>query len=322
MTVPFGLLIVKKPIGITSHDAVARVRNRFQWKVGHGGTLDPLATGVLPLLINDGTKLAPYMLDRDKAYRFTMKLGERTATLDREGEVIETRYVPPLTTEDIERNIKVFVGEQQQTPPMFSAVKVKGKPLYKHAHKGEEVERQARWIHIYSLDLVNFDSPSITLDVTCSKGTYIRQLALDISEALGSTAHVTALERTRSGPFDLDSAISLDALLAMTQMEAQKIIVSPTVALQFMPQIVVDEQTAKCLAQGKRISLPDDHFPEGKRMAFIDTSDRLLAIGEQTGDEIQPVKVFPHQVLQYIDAITNNNDPHNNQEKHHGNVNE
>ncbi len=323
MIPPSGLLIVHKPRGLSSHDVVAKVRRRFKWKVGHGGTLDPLATGVLPLLINEGTKLAPYMIDRDKSYRFTMKLGEYTATLDAEGEVIETRYVPPLCDEDICRNIKVFLGEQQQVPPMFSAVKVKGQPLYKSAAKGEEVERQPRWINIYSLDLVAFEAPFITLDVTCSKGTYVRQLALDIAEALGSTAHVTALERTRSGPFDLKTAVSLSDILDMDEADVESIMVRPSAALSFMAQIVVDRDIALQLFQGKRVTIPGESFPEGRPLAFLDPDDRLLAIGEPVGPEVQPVKVFPMHVQQYLDNSISNSDPHHHQEKiHHGNVNE
>jgi tRNA pseudouridine55 synthase len=212
---PSGVLVMDKPAGMTSHDVVDRVRRVFGWKkVGHAGTLDPLATGVLILLIGQATRAQERFLNDDKEYRGRMKLGIATSTHDAEGEVV-SRAEGPIAFERarIEEAFAAFRGEQRQMPPMVSAVKHKGKPLYKYARKGQEIEREARTIQIRRLEILAIEGDEIEFEVHCSKGTYVRTLAHDIGARLGVGAHLKALRRTRSGPFRAENAISLDALV-------------------------------------------------------------------------------------------------------------
>ncbi len=193
-----GILIVKKEKGCTSHDVVAKVKKITGEKVGHTGTLDPMATGVLPLLLGEGTKLSKYLIEHDKVYEVTMQLGKKTATGDIEGEVIEQKEVTStLNKKKIEQTLKIFLGKQEQTPPMYSAIKIKGKKLYEYARRGEQVEIPKREIEIYEIELksYNIQEQTITYQVHCSKGTYIRSLCEDISQKLGT---VRIPERTKT----------------------------------------------------------------------------------------------------------------------------
>lgn len=207
-----GLLIIDKPVGLTSHDVVHRVRKRSRIaRVGHTGTLDPFATGVLPLCLGRATRLAGLLTLEDKVYEATLKLGVTTSTLDLEGEVLEEKPVPEgLTVAEVERVFAPLRGEIQQRPPMYSAVKVGGKRLYEYARAGEEIERAARTVQILALELLSLDAPFLRFRVHCSKGTYVRVLAADIGEALGCGGHLTALRRTATGPFDLARAVTLE----------------------------------------------------------------------------------------------------------------
>ncbi len=319
MISPFGLLIIEKPRGITSHDVVAKIRRHTKWRVGHGGTLDPLATGVLPLLLNGATKISSYLTDREKSYEFTMKLGEATATGDAEGEIIKRSYTPPLTHQDVVRNIAVFKGAQEQIPPMFSAVKIKGSPLYRHARRGETLARAPRQIVIFALELLHMELPALSFRVSCSKGTYIRQLAVDIAAALGTVAHVTRLHRTKAGPFDVRDALPLEEALALTPEALAQHLVSPLCALTALPQVLVSPIEAQHLLHGKGIQQGVTDLPVGKRVLFTDTEEHLIAIGEQRPAHLHPLKVFPTQVERYLEATHNNNQL--NEEYHHGNVN-
>jgi tRNA pseudouridine55 synthase len=219
---PSGILIVDKPAGMTSHDVVDKLRRRFGWqKVGHAGTLDPLATGVLILLVGAATRAQSRFLNDDKEYRGRMKLGVETSTHDAEGEVTARAEGPvAFSREAIEAAVAGFRGEQRQLPPMVSAVKHKGKPLYKYARKGETIEREERAITIHRLDVVAAEGDEVELDVRCSKGTYVRTLAHDIGRKLGCGGHLVTLRRTRSGPFRVEDAVALDALLALSGAEA------------------------------------------------------------------------------------------------------
>lgn len=208
-----GILIVDKPMGMTSHDVVARVRRKFHLRrVGHAGTLDPMATGVLVILLGKATKLFPQFEGFDKAYRATLVLGMQTTTADIQGKVIQQAAYEHLGRAQVEKVLTKFVGEILQTPPMVSAIKFKGKRLYELARKGIVVERQPRLIKINRLELVHFDPPRVTIYIECSKGTYVRQLAEDIGKELGSLACVSEIERTKVGPFGIDDAVPLDDL--------------------------------------------------------------------------------------------------------------
>ena len=208
-----GIVVVNKPQGITSHDVVSVVRRKFNMKrVGHAGTLDPLATGVLIILLGKSTKLFDKFQTFDKAYRATFKLGTVTHTADIQGKVLSEKPFDSITQDKIEEVMKKFVGDIEQIPPMVSAVKVGGKRLYQLARQGIEVERQPRKIHIGLLRLVSFFSPLAEFYVECSKGTYIRQLAHDIGDFLGCGACITQIERTKVGPFLITDAVTLEDL--------------------------------------------------------------------------------------------------------------
>lgn len=208
-----GMILIDKPEGITSNRVVQVTRRLFNAnRAGHTGALDPLATGMLPVCLGEATKFSQFLLDADKSYRVTAKLGERTNTSDADGEVIETKGVPSFDASDIEQAIAPFKGEIEQVASMFSALKYEGKPLYEYARAGIEVPRKKRRITLYSIDVVDIDLPFITLDVSCSKGTYIRSFIDDLGQALGCGAHVTVLRRTAVADYPMASMISLHAL--------------------------------------------------------------------------------------------------------------
>ena len=213
-----GLLLIDKPAGITSHDVVRRVRRIYKTrKVGHGGTLDPLATGVLPVAIGDGTKILQFLLAEDKSYRATFKLGVTTDTFDSEGEILLERPIPEFTSVELEQICDRFRGEIKQLPPMFSALKKDGVPLYKLAREGKSVPRELRQITISRLDVIEFGLESVTIEVDCSKGTYIRTLIHDIGEQFGCGAHLTALRRLKSGEFSINECLTLAELQQLEQ---------------------------------------------------------------------------------------------------------
>ena len=207
-----GIFNLDKPQGMTSHDVVARVRRLTQQKrVGHAGTLDPAATGVLPVCVGQATRVAEYLSESGKAYRATIRFGVVTDTYDAEGRVLRTAPVA-LTQEDIAAVLPGFLGAQMQAPPAYSALKRGGRPLYQLARAGEEVAVEPRPIEIYALTVVSWQSPDLVLDIACGKGTYIRSLAFDLGERIGPGAHLAALVRTRSGPFALTDSVTLEAL--------------------------------------------------------------------------------------------------------------
>jgi tRNA pseudouridine55 synthase len=215
-----GLLLVDKPSGPTSHDVVDRVRRTFQLrKVGHGGTLDPMATGLLVILLGRGTKLSERIMGSDKEYEGTLRLGVSTDSQDIDGEVLEERDYREVTEEAVRAEMRARRGDLMQTPPMVSAVKKDGVPLYKLARKGRTIEREPRLIHVYAFDLLKAEFPDVAFRLRCSKGTYVRTLCAEIGEALGCGAHLAALRRTRAGALSVDEALSLERILA-TEPEA------------------------------------------------------------------------------------------------------
>jgi tRNA pseudouridine55 synthase len=218
-----GALLIDKPSGPTSHDVVDVIRRRFGIKkVGHCGTLDPNATGLLIIVLGRGTKLSEKMMSDDKVYEGTVKFGEATDSYDSDGEITATAPVPPLTLDQLNEAAATFVGDQMQMPPMVSAIKIKGVPLYKLARKGIEVEREPRLIHIYSCRFTNYEPPLGQFKVACTKGTYVRSMAHDLGQKLGCGAHLAALRRSVSGKFDVAEATGLDDLLKLTAAELEK----------------------------------------------------------------------------------------------------
>ncbi|HEX8732989.1 MAG TPA: tRNA pseudouridine(55) synthase TruB [Ktedonobacterales bacterium] len=216
-----GIFVIDKGEGMTSHDVVARVRRLARQKrVGHAGTLDPAATGVLPVLLGQATRVAEYLSESGKAYHAVIRFGIETTTYDREGEVTREASIEGLTLERITAALPAFLGEQEQLPPIYSAIKRGGKPLYALARAGEAVTVEPRRVRIDALRIIAWQPPDLTLDVECGKGTYIRSLAHDLGQRLGPGAHLAALRRTRSGPFILDQAITLEALERALESDA------------------------------------------------------------------------------------------------------
>lgn len=221
-----GVLLVDKPPGLTSHDVVDRVRRHFGFhKVGHCGTLDPMATGLLVLVLERATKIQQRLMADDKTYEGTLRLGIVTDSHDADGHIIAQRPVPPLSPADLESVLAKFRGDIWQTPPMVSAVKHSGTPLYKLARKGQVIEREPRLVHVYELLVLDFQPPDVRFRVTCTKGTYVRTLCHDIGQVLGCGGHLAELRRTRSGSFELGQALPLAQVLQLRREELVKHIV-------------------------------------------------------------------------------------------------
>jgi len=254
-----GVLLLDKPIGWTSNDALQKCKGLLRAeKGGHTGTLDPLATGLLPLCFGAATKFSQASLDADKRYRATLKLGERTASGDAEAEVIERRPVN-VTAVDVEAACARFVGALDQLPPMHSALKHEGRALYDYARQGIEIERARRRITIHRIDIVEWQSPSLVIEVVCSKGTYIRTLAEDIGAALGCGAHLSALRRTGCGGLDLGDAVTIEALSAMADSDREALLKPADLLLADWPQVELPEDEAGRFLTGlrRRVTLGD-----------------------------------------------------------------
>ena len=232
-----GVLLVDKPSEHTSHDVIARLRGKLRTKkIGHAGTLDPMATGLLIVLVGRATRVSQFIISLDKEYEGTIELGKTTDSQDADGQVMETRPVPALTEDDIRTAVKGFLGDQYQMPPMFSAIKIGGVPLYKKARKGEDVEREPRFIRVMSWDVLGFESPRIRFRLRCSKGTYVRTLAHDLGTKLGCWAHLSALRRTATDRFNVSQALTLEQIEALSIPEIQRKLIPvneavPSVAL-------------------------------------------------------------------------------------------
>jgi tRNA pseudouridine55 synthase len=218
-----GILLVDKPRDHTSHDVVARLRGKLKMKrIGHAGTLDPMATGLLVILVGKATKVSQYLVGLDKEYEGTIELGKVTDTQDADGEVMETRPVPDLTDADVLTAVKTFLGDQYQMPPMYSAIKIAGVPLYKSARKGEEIEREPRFIRVMTWEVLRFATPQIDFRLTCTKGTYVRTLAHDLGAKLGCGAHLSALRRTATDKFKVGQALTLEQIQSLTLPEIEQ----------------------------------------------------------------------------------------------------
>ncbi len=218
-----GAILINKPSGPTSHDVVDAIRRRFGIKkVGHCGTLDPNATGLLIIVLGRGTKLSEKLMGDDKVYEGAIKFGETTNSYDADGEIISTAPVPPLTLDQLNEAATVFIGDQMQTPPMVSAVKKDGVPLYKLARKGIEVAREPRLVHIYNFRFTGYREPLGQFRIACTKGTYVRSLAHELGQKLGCGAYLATLRRVTSGKFDVADAITLDEVLKLTIAELEK----------------------------------------------------------------------------------------------------
>ena len=250
-----GVLVIDKPSGMTSFDVVQRARRALKVKkVGHTGTLDPMATGVLPLCLGEATKIAQFITESTKAYDATLQLGATTDTLDADGKILEERPVPPMSAERLEQALEAFRGTFLQTPPMYSAVKVGGRRLYELARAGEEVERAAREVTVHELVLRDFSAAQVRLSVRCSKGFFVRTLAAELGEKLGCGAHLVALRRTHSGPFSLADAVPLAAILEAPQ-SAEPRVLSMERALVDLPAVTVSAAEALRVRHGGAVEV-------------------------------------------------------------------
>ena len=285
-----GILVLDKPMGISSNRALQRVKHLYNAaKAGHTGSLDPLATGVLPLCLGEATKFSQYLLDADKAYLSTFVLGTVTDTGDAEGQVLEVRDASAITESDVVAALKQFEGEIEQTPSMFSAIKQNGQPLYKLARQGLEVERKPRLIVIEELQLRAFrggDRPEIDIFMECSKGTYVRSLAEDLGRALGCGAFVSALRRTRSGPFSIEDSVAMDTLEALMdsgELPAIDALLLPAdAALGGLPLVSLSESGGFYMRQGQPVMVPN--APRGGIVRVALHSGEFLGVGEILDD--------------------------------------
>ncbi len=259
-----GVLLLDKPTGWTSNAALQKAKRLFNAaKAGHTGTLDPFASGLLPICFGQATKFSSFALHGDKAYRAVLKLGVTTTTGDIEGEVLDIRPVA-VTLDAVLQLLPRFSGPLLQTPPMYSALKHQGRPLYEYARAGIEIERPPRAITIHSLDAEKLAGDELTIAVRCSGGTYIRTLAEDIGKALGCGAHLSALRRTASGAFSLDQALSLEALESLDEAQRLAMLLAPDALVAQLPRLDVDADTARQLVHGKQPALPAGCAVRGK----------------------------------------------------------
>lgn len=290
-----GILLLDKPLGLSSNAAVQRVRRAFgRVKAGHTGSLDPLATGMLPVCLGEATKVAGYLLDGDKDYEFTMRLGARTATGDLEGEVVERCAVPADLEARIAGALPAFLGPIPQVPPMYSALKRDGQPLYRLARQGVEVEREARHVTIHALELLGVTGDEATLRVRCSKGTYVRVLAEDLARSLGSCAHLAALRRTAVAPFPAAAMVQLGALEADP---AAAMLLPPDAALPQLLAVELDESLATRLRQGQVVRSEAAAAAGPGLVRLYGPGRQFLGVGRaedpgQGGFVVKPVRIF------------------------------
>jgi tRNA pseudouridine55 synthase len=290
-----GVLLLDKPVGWTSNAALQAVKRLYRAeKAGHTGSLDPLASGLLPICLGEATKLSGWLLEADKVYRFTCRLGATTTTGDAEGEILVTRPVGPLNPERVEAALRRFTGAIQQTPPMYSALKRNGQPLYKLARQGIEVERAPREVTIHALRLLRLDSEELECELRCSKGTYVRTLAADLGEALGCGAHVTALRRIAVEPYDAARMVTLEALRERAEQglaTLDEVLLSADSALPDWPAVRVRGDAAFYLRQGQPILVP--RVPTRGWVRLYEGEERFLGIGEILDDG----RVAPRRLL-------------------------
>ncbi|MCL5982427.1 MAG: tRNA pseudouridine(55) synthase TruB [Firmicutes bacterium] len=287
-----GILNVLKPSGMTSHDVVSCVRRLTgQKRVGHTGTLDPGAAGVLPVCVGRATRAAEYVLEMDKSYRAELTLGVATDTEDASGRIVAEKSVPILDEETVRAVLVQFLGLGAQVPPMYSAVRKKGVRLYELARRGETVEREARSINIYRLELVELGRNTVMFDVTCSRGTYVRTLCTAIAEKLGTYGHMSFLLRTAVGPYLLPEAQTLAYLAELAAVgRLQEVFLPVETALQKIPALRLPAEQAERVKHGGTVSC--EGLLENALFQLFSESGELLAVARFSGDKLQPQKVF------------------------------
>lgn len=274
-----GIVLINKPLGLTSNHVLQRVKRLYcALKAGHTGSLDPLATGMLPICMGEATKFSQVLLERDKSYSAIGVLGIKTTTADAAGEVIVQVSDFSVTPTQLEQAISSFQGESIQTPSIYSALKYQGKPLYHYARKGIDVPLKSRKINIQSLKLIAFDGVKFTIDVTCSKGTYIRNLVEDIGEILGTGAYVAALHRTSISGFEKIPMVTLEMLEAMSSIERESYLLAPEYPLAHLPRLYLDETAVEHLRQGKIVDIPLSQFSEGTLLRVYTHAEKFVGL--------------------------------------------
>ena len=285
-----GIINVLKPPGMTSHDVVSFIRRTFGLKkVGHAGTLDPAAAGVLPVFLGNATRLIEYSTEAEKSYRAELTFGYATDTGDDTGKIIKTASEPCFPAVDnIAAAFKALTGEIEQVPPMYSAIKIEGVRLYELARKGVEITRPSRKVFISSIELVNMEPPAILFDVTCSKGTYIRTLCADIGEKAGCPAVMSFLVRTRVGSFTISEALTLEEISELKE----KALLPADYAIKFMPEIILDDSVAKAFGNG--LGIKQDLLPQSNFYRVYNREKVFIGIGEKnfSNNWLYPIKVF------------------------------
>lgn len=288
-----GVLLLDKPLGLSSNQALQQVKRLYQAaKAGHTGSLDPLATGLLPICLGEATKFSHFLLDADKSYRALVKLGSTTTTGDAEGEVLE-RFELAVTQEDVQRVIKQFTGPIEQVPPMYSALKHQGKALYEYARDGVDIPRVARSVTIFDIELLSFDvaSQQFEMNVLCSKGTYIRTLAEDIGHALGCGAHLTGLRRLSTAHFKLEDALTIEQLDLMSAEQRDNVLLPADSSIIDLPMVELDDDSAYYLLRGQSV------WKSGVNIAGLfriyKVNGQFLGLGELDADG----KVAPKRLL-------------------------
>lgn len=292
------VLIFNKPKGFTSQEAVTKIKKILKCKkAGHAGTLDPIATGILLVCINEATKIAPLLMELEKEYLFKAKFGISTDTYDAEGNVTKVVEDFELKKEEIEQILTKYKGEIMQTPPMYSAVKIKGTPLYSLARKGIEVERKPKKVIIHSIKIEEFNPPFVSFRVVCSKGTYVRALCNDIGEELGTGAHIVELERTRVGNFKVKQSIDLDEFRKITSSSALSLKPSSPAfltideALYFIPSVTIGDALVRKFLNGNSVKIPSGIVPAGW-VKVKDKTGKILGIGFGNGVIIKPERII------------------------------
>jgi tRNA pseudouridine55 synthase len=285
-----GVFLLNKPLGISSNAALQKVRWLYcAEKAGHTGALDPLASGLLPICLGEATKFSHYLLDSTKRYQTTIQLGHSTTTGDVEGEILLQAEIPELDEERIRQVLAQFKGNIEQVPPMYSALKKEGRPLYELARKGIEIEREARPVSIYAIELLSFTAQSITLDITCSKGTYIRVLGEDVAQALGSYGHLTYLHRIKTGPFDLIPSYTIEYLESLNEAEREALLLPVYAPVDHFPKIQVPEGRSGYFSRGMESNI--EHIAETQVLVF--DGEKCLGLAEITDKK----RLVPKRVL-------------------------
>lgn len=291
MLEPFGFLNIDKAAGMTSHDVVAKLRRGLKLKkVGHAGTLDPMATGVLIVCIGAATRLSEYVMSHRKRYRATIHLGIETDTYDADGEITRQVDASHITRQQIETDLLQFTGDLQQMPPAYSAIKQGGRKLYELARAGQAVELQPRPVSIFALQIVEWTLPTFTLDVECSAGTYIRSLAFDLGRVLGTGAHLSGLIRLASGKFQQSDAVTLDQVLA--SKDWTKYVVEPHQVFADWPRVDLTPAEERDVLFGRRIEQRNTVGAEQLCLAYSHSSKQLIAVMQAHDGWLQPHKVF------------------------------